>query len=427
MANAGFVLLGLLFGFLSLIGFLNAVRGTPVKWVKPLLSDLPDVDDPAFRATMELVSHTTMLPGNAVDVFWNGDQTYPALWADLRGATTSIALQLYYNKPGRMADELSEILIERARAGVKVLFLYDAFGTSFKKQYLERLRAGGVKACPFRPVAISALNKVQHRAHIRVVCVDGKIGWTGGFGIDDKWFGDGRSKDQWRDSNVRFTGPAVQQLWAAFAACWAESTGELLVAAEHARDALSETNGKGAVAGVLHGSPSVGSTEAERFFVYAIASAREKLYITNSYFVPDRDIRALLVDAARRGVDTRILTVSDVTDIKSTWYAGRARYEQLLRGGVRIFEYSPVMMHAKTLTVDGKYAAVGSMNADNRSLSLNEETVLMALDEGVAGTVERHFIDDLGYAKEIDLEEFQRRSLIDKVKERVCYAFWRIL
>lgn len=429
MASAGFLILGLFLGILSLVGFLNAVRGTPVKKVKGFLSDLPPIDDPAFRATMDLVSHTTMTPGNQVDVYWNGDQTYPALWRDLRGATKSIVLQLYYLKAGRMADELVEILAERARAGVRVLFLYDAFGTAkkFKRQYLKRLRDAGVRADPFRPLGLSAINKLQHRAHIRVVCVDGEIGWTGGFGIDDKWFGDGRSKDQWRDSNVRFTGPSVSQLWGAFAACWAESTGELLVSQFQVK---TETNGAksgGVVAGVLHGSPSVGSTEAERFFVYAIASAREKLYIANSYFVPDRDIRALLIDAARRGVDTRVLTVSDATDIKSTWYAGRARYEDLLRDGVRIFEYQTVMMHAKTLVVDGKYSAVGSMNADNRSLSLNEETVLMALDEGVAGEVERHFMDDLKYSDEILLEEFSRRSVTDRIKERVAYSFWRIL
>ncbi len=427
MANAGFLILGLFFGILSLVGFLNAVRGTPVRKVKGFLSELPPVDDPCFRASMELVSHTTMSSGNQVEVFWNGDQTYPRLWKDLRAARRSITLQLYYNKPGRMADELSEILCERAAAGVQVLFLYDAFGTSFKKEYLKTLRDRGVRAEPFRPMALAALNKVQHRAHIRVVCVDGEIGWTGGFGIDDKWFGDGRSKDHWRDSNARFTGPAVDQLWAAFTACWAESTGELLIAREQLQTKPEHPRSGGVLGGVLHASPSVGSTEAERFFVYAIASAREKLYITNSYFVPDRDIRALLVDAARRGVDVRVLTVSDATDIKSTWYAGRARYEQLLRGGVRIFEYEPVMMHAKTLVVDGAYAAVGSMNADNRSLSLNEETVLMTLDREVAATVERHFSDDLAFSKEILLDEFRRRPVTDRIKEKACYAFWRIL
>ena len=424
MANILFLILGLLVGVLGLIGFLDAVRGTPVAKVLPFGSELPTVDDPAFRTSMELVSRTAICPGNDAEIFWNGDQTYPRLWADLRGAQRSITIQLYYCKAGRMADELSKILIERAAAGVRILFLYDAFGTSFKKAYLDALRAAGIRAESFRPIAISALNKVHHRAHIRVICVDDAIGWTGGFGTDDKWFGDGRTKNQWRDSNVRFTGPSVSQLQAAFTACWAESTGELFIAPT---PPPPSNDAGGMVAGLLHASPSVGSTEAERFFTYSIASARKKLYITNSYFVPDRDIRALIVAAARRGADTRVLTVSGESDVKSTWLAGRARYEELLSAGVRIYEYNPTMMHAKTLTVDGAWAAVGSMNADNRSLSLNEETVLLMCDVGAAETLERHFMDDIEFATEIHLEEFRRRGRIERIKESICYAFWRVL
>jgi cardiolipin synthase len=429
MAVLAFILAGLLVGALGLVGLLNAVRGTPIRTVVPLDSTLPPVDDPAFRTTMELVSRTSLYEGHCVETFWNGDQTYPRLWADLRGARTSITLQLYYCERGRMADELREILLDRARSGVRVLFLYDAFGTSLGDEYIGALRAGGVRAEPFRPVAISALQKAQHRAHVRVVCVDGAIGWTGGFGISDKWFGDGRSKEHWRDSNVRFTGPAVHQLRAAFAACWTESTGELLIPPVEPPPADQAPDGHrdSVVAGLLHASPSVGSTEAERFFTYSIASARERLYIANSYFVPDRAIRAMIAAAARRGVDTRILTVSAETDVKSTWYAGRARYEEMLGAGVRIYEYQPVMMHAKTLAVDGRWAAVGSMNADNRSLSFNEETVLMVLDDDVARTVEQQFLDDLAFAKEIRLDEFRRRGAVERIKETACYSMWRVL
>jgi cardiolipin synthase len=171
----------------------------------------------------------------------------------------------------------------------------------------------------------------------------------------------------------------------------------------------------------------VGSTEAERFFALSIASARERLYVTNSYFVPDRDFRRLFCDAARRGVDVRILTVSEKTDVKSTWYAGRARYERLLEAGVRVFEYQPTMMHAKTLVADSYWCAVGSMNADNRSLSFNEETVLLMLDESAAATIERHFHEDQEHCREIHLEEFRKRGVIDRAKELACLAFWRVL
>jgi cardiolipin synthase A/B len=376
---------------------------------------------------MELLSRTTLAPGHRVELFCNGDETYPRLWADLRLARSSITMQMYYCETGGMADTLREILVERARAGVRVLFLYDAFGTSFPDEYLEALRAAGVTTAPFRPLTLMAAHKIQHRAHIRVVCIDGTTGWTGGFGISDKWFGDGRTRGQWRDSNVRFTGPAVRQLQAAFVACWAEATGDLLLGEMLFPDADAELPTGGAVAGVLHGSPSVGSTEAERFFALSIASARERLWITNSYFVPDREFRRLIIDAARRGVDARVLTAGPETDVKSTLYAGRARYEELLEAGVRVYEYDATMMHAKTLVTDGQWAACGSMNADNRSLSFNEETVLMMLDRELAATLERHFMDDLAHSTEIDLATFRRRGMMERLKERATHLVWRVL
>ena len=430
LGNAAFLILGLAVGLLALIGLLDAVKGTPVKRVIGFGgATLPGVREAAFLPSMELASRTELHEGNRAEFFWNGDQTYPRLWEDLRSARRSITFQMYWCKPGRMAETLAEILIERARAGVDVLLLYDAWGSSWKRHYVDRLKAGGVRAEVFRPLHLLALNIINHRAHIRVVCVDGRIGWTGGFGIDDKWFGDGRSKGQWRDSNVRFTGPAVSQLQSAFTACWAETTGELLVGERlyPVNDENSDGRDGPLTAGLLHGSPSVGSTEAERFFALSIASARERLYVTNSYFVPDRDFRNLLCDAARRGVDVRILTVSDATDVKSTWYAGRARYEHLLSAGVRVFEYQPTMIHAKTLVVDGAWCAVGSMNADNRSLSFNEETVLLMLNADASAALESHFMEDLKFAREIRLEEFRRRGAIERLKESACYAFWRVL
>ncbi len=430
LANVGFLLLGLLVSGLALIGIIDAVRQTPITVVRALGGeDPPAIADSLFMETMELMSRTSLQPGHRIEVLTCGDETYPGLWDDLRSARHSIVLQQYYCKPGRMADTLQEILVARANAGVSVYFLYDAFGSSLPKDYFAVLRRAGVKTAAFRPFRLTSLNTIHHRSHIRVVVVDGRIGYTGGFGIDDKWFGDGRQKDQWRDTNARFTGPAVRQLQATFVACWAEATGELLTGSLLFPDAGSSPSASddGMLAGVLHATPSVGSTEAERFFALSIAGSRKTLYITNSYFVPDRDFRRMIGDAARRGVDTRVLTTGDETDIKSTLYAGRARYAQLLAAGVRIYEYQPTMMHAKTVVVDGTWVAIGSMNADNRSLSFNEEANLLALDSTLGATLDRMFFDDLKHAKEVKLEEFRRRPLRQKVIERAAYAMWRVL
>ena len=449
LTNVAFLVGGILLGVLALIGVLDVVRGTPVEHVRVPTAPgdastasedarPPAVDEPLFRDTVELLTRTTLRPGHAIAVFANGDQTYPALWDDLRGARRSITLQMYYCKTGRMADTLREVLEERAEAGIAVYFLYDAFGSSLPKSYFASLRSSGVKVCPFRPLEVLSVHKLQHRAHIRVVVVDGAVGYTGGFGIDDKWYGTGRQKDQWRDTNVRFTGPAVRQLQATFAACWAEATGDLLTGPllfppDGAADPPGAARDQhppaadGALAGLLHASPSIGSTEAERFFALSIASARRTLYITNSYFVPDRAFRRMIADAARRGVDTRVLTAGPETDVRSTLYAGRARYAELLRGGVRIYEYQPTMMHAKSIVVDGRWGSVGSMNADNRSMSFNEESNLFALDADFAVRLERLFLEDLEHAKEIRLEEFRRRPWTTRVVEHGAHLLWRVL
>lgn len=425
------VLLGLLISAVAFMGVLDVVRDTPVKDVRGLGDrDPPAVTDSRFLEHVELLSRTSFQPGHQVEVMTCGDETYPQLWEDLRSAKRSIILQQYYCNPGRMAEQLQEILLERARAGVTVYFLYDAFGVGLPKAYFETLRRGGVHAAALRPLQLMKAHTVHHRSHLRVVVIDGRVGYTGGFGIDDKWYGNGRQENQWRDTNVRFTGPAVRQLQAIFVACWAEATGDLLTGTLLFPDDSSPPpipGEDGVLAAMLHGTPSVGSTEAERFLALTIAGARRTLYITNSYFVPDRDFRRLIADAARRGVDTRVLTTGDDTDIKTTLWAGRARYHHLLAAGVRIYEYRPTMMHAKTIVVDGTWCSIGSMNADNRSLTFNEEANLLALDSRLGASLDSMFFSDLEHANEITLESFRKRPLTRKALERAAYALWRVL
>ena len=300
---------------------------------------------------------------------------------DLKSATRTITLQMYYAMPGALADTLAAILSERARAKVRVMVVLDAFGASpIKEEWVESLRAAGVNVRWLRPLHWYSLERAGNRSHVRAVVVDGRIGYTGGFGIADKWQGNGLTADRWRDTNARFEGPVVMQLQAAFMAAWAEATRR----AAHRRAVLSETrrsirSGQPPRACCTR-TPSIGSTDAERFLALSISSARKTLYITNSYFVPDNDFRRMLTEAAKRGVDVRVLTAGDQTDVKTTTYASRARYEELLKGGVRIYEYQPVMVHAKTFVVDGLWSSIGTLNFDNRSLALNavaERTSMM--------------------------------------------------
>jgi cardiolipin synthase len=225
---------------------------------------------------------------------------------------------------------------------------------------------------------------------------------------------------------VRFSGPTVAALQAAFASGWAETTGELLTGDVFFPPVAFETDGN-VHAGLMHSLPTIGSTPAERFIALSIAGARKTLYITNSYFVPNTDFCALLTNAAKRGVDVRVLTVSEETDVKTTWYAGRALYESLLEGGVKIYEYKPAMMHAKTMVVDGLWSSVGSMNFDNRSIAFNNEAQIVALDANVGQRMNEIFLEDLNYAEEMKLETFRQRPWTGKVLEWGAQKLRRVL
>jgi cardiolipin synthase A/B len=421
---------------MALVGFRYLTRDTPMRRVRSAhrTHEAPAVRDEVFVPTMQLVSKLALHPGHETQILTCGDETYPNLWKDLRAATRSITVQMYYSQPGAVADTFQEILCERARAGVKVLFLRDAFGAAeLGDDYLDVMRSAGVEVATFRPVKWYALDKTYARSHIRIVVVDGAVAYTGGFGIDDKWLGDGVSDDQWRDTNVRFTGPAVAQHQATFAAGWAEATGDLITGevffprteAEAHHPDVPEPDG-GVIAGVLHAAPTIGSTPAERFLALTIACARERLWITNAYFVPDEDFIRMLGHASQRGTDVRILTAGK-TDTKTVQHASRATYQPLLELGVRIWEYQPTMIHAKTIVADGCWSGVGTMNFDNRSMAFNDETMFLAWNAGFARELEALFERDLTHSKEITLEEWNRRGWWARTQQWGAALISRIL
>ena len=411
----------------ALIGLLTVTRGSPVRRVMAVGDEqLPGVRDSLFIRTIELFAGMHIEPGNTLEVLANG-ATYPRLWQDLRSAQQTITVQMYFSKPGAVADSMAMYLAERARAKVRVLLLLDAFGSQgLTGDWVDNLRKAGVEVAWLRPLHWYTLHKAAQRSHVRVVVVDGRVGYTGGFGLADYWLGNGRAEDQWRESNARFEGPTVSQLQETFASGWAEATGQLITG-----DVFFPPQSFAHVgtvkAAVFHSVPTIGSTPAERFLALSISGARRTLYISNSYFVPDDDFRNLLVRAAKRGVDVRVLTAGDKSDVKTTVYAGRARYPELLKGGVRVYEYQPTMMHAKTFVIDGVWSTVGSLNFDNRSLVFNNESNVVALDERVGASLDSLFMDDLRYSKEITLETFEGRAWTERLLEWGANMLQRVL
>lgn len=409
----------------AIIGFLYITRGTAVRRVRGVGVDGTPVSpgEDAFPLSVSLLTGAELLPGNQVEIVLDGG-VFPRLWADLRGAKQSITVQMYYALSGQVTATLADILEERAKAGVLVFLLYDAFGArALGGDYAERLRKAGAQIVAFRPLRLRNLWVVQNRAHIRAIVIDGEIGWTGGFGFDDKWLGEGKAGTGWRDTSVRLRGPSVLQLAEAGAAAWAEATGDLFTG----RLAMPRCDDGVAAAGLLYTAPTLGSTPAERYLALSIAGARKSLFITNAYFAPDKNFVALLVDAANRGVDVRLLVGGPKTDVYIARLAAHGRYDALLAAGVKIYEYAPTTLHAKTFVADGIWSSVGTMNFDNRSLALNDEATMMVLDAKFGQHMEAIFADDVSRAIAVDPAAFARRPMFEHVKEWGANQITRVL
>ena len=416
------VVFGVALAFVVYVLVLYFARSTPVKrvsWLDGEPNEL-NVATSRFASTFALFASTPMRQRCVVEVLANGDETFPRLWDDLSTAESLITWQVFWVKPGQLADRALDVLANRAHRGVRVLCLLDAFGSrGLGDAFRSRLERAGAEVATFRPFTRENLYKVQQRMHIRSVVVDGRTGYTGGFGIDDRWMGDGRQLGSWRDTNVRIEGPIVDELQATFATHWAETTGELLLCA-HASGHSVVDDAHTSHAGVLRAVPTLGSTAAERMFVLSILGERHRLYISNAYFVPGRSLRRLMCEAVTRGVDVRVLTPGANTDRRSAWLAARSHYRELLDGGVRVYEYRPTMIHAKTLVADGCWSCIGSVNFDNRSMKLNDEVAVVSDDPVVASRLESLFLEDLEHATEIDRAVVETRSTRDRVAEHAA-------
>ncbi|MBV9496447.1 MAG: cardiolipin synthase [Acidobacteria bacterium] len=379
------------------------------------------VHDLAFLQTMHALTGAAMSPGNRVEVLKNGVQIFPAMLAAIRNARKTINLEFYIYWDGEIARSFAEALVERARAGVAVKVILDAVGSAtMSGRLIDFLRRNGIDLEWYHPLRWYTLSRLNHRTHRKLLVVDGTVGFSGGVGIADEWLGDADAHNHWRDTVVRVEGPVVTQMQFAFMDNWVKSRGELLTGLDY----FPAVEPRGTqLTQVIKSSPSEGSSTVKLLYIVSIVSAKKSIWISNAYFVPDRDTIRALEGAVRRGVDVRVLVPGDHNDMTVVREASRLHYELLLRRGIRIFEYQPTMMHAKTMVVDGIWTTIGSSNFDDRSFRLNDEVNVNIYDEGVASQMEKMFEEDLHRSREITGAKWFRRGLFERVKEKVAGVF----
>ena len=381
---------------------------------------------PALLARYYLPRHHAVLRGNACQVLRDGVEAYPAMLAAIEGARRYIHLETYMFISDAVGELFGEALAEASERGVHVTVLYDALGSwTSRRGFFEALRARGVDVRPFKPFnSLSrGLRHLLRRDHRKILAVDGDVAFIGGVNISAHWAPEGQG-GAWRDDVLRVEGPAVYELERRFVATWRMAFQERFrswrEARRQRRRAARMARGEVSLA-VLSSRRSI-----HRAYLHAIARARRSVLVAAAYFIPDRKMMAALREAAQRGVEVSLL-LNAKSDHPWLVHATRAFYEKLLTAGVRIFEWQRCVLHTKTAVVDGVWGTIGSFNLERRSLLFNHEVNAVFADPRLGRLLEESFRADCGSCQEVELAEFRRRPLWQKLFERVLYTFRKVL
>ena len=370
----------------------------PRQEIMPLYS----ASAPEFRQSAGALLGPDFVAGNHITTLVNGARIFPAMLDAIRSARHSINFETYVFTDGPMARDFIEALAERAQAGVKVSAIFDALGThKMGMENLARLREAGVEVVKYHSIFWFDPRRYNHRTHRKLLIIDGETAFVGGVGIAELWTGDADSPQHWRDNHYKVTGPVVAQLQAVFMANWLKTGGHVL----HGDDYFPPLAGTGSsLAQALRSS--AGNANLDLMYLLAIASARKTLRIESPYFLPDTLTRRELTEAARRGVRVEIILPGKYIDKKLVGAASRRHWPELIKAGIRIYEYQPTMLHVKLIVVDDAFVSVGSGNFDSRSIQLNDEVNLDVLDRDFAAEQIRWF--------ELDKKQSHRTTL-DKI------------
>lgn len=369
------------------------------------------------RYTAIMFSDSEFSGGNTIRVLHDAAETYPAMLAAIEGARHSVYLANYCMIRGRAFDRFHEVLMAAAQRGVDVRILLDAYGSKDNDPaQIQALRDAGAKVAWFQPFHPLQPHRYNRRLHKKLMIVDNKIGFTGGIGVRDYWLQHPDYPAPWRDTHFQLEGPIVADMIGAFARSWNPWGSSPL---PKVKPPAQSTESGGVEIAAIDSHP-IGLTRMAPIgpiLLELITSAQHDITITTGYFGPNRAVMAALCQATSRGVDVRLLTNSRYSTHHFVLEAGKPQYAQLLRGGVRIYEYQPTMVHAKLVIVDGKTSCIGSANLNCRSLYHSQEFNLLVRGRALASQLNQDFERDLEQAQEIKLPAWRRRPLATKLRQ----------
>jgi cardiolipin synthase len=413
--------------------YLTIIGGAFVAWLILVLLFTPGIPyhietavDPCsdhFIRVLESTFHSKLERDNRVEILTNGTAFYPAMLEAIRGARETVNIECYIFKKGEIGDAFVEALSERARSGVRVSIVMDTVGSfGAFHQSARPLREAGCRVEPYQRMRWYSLARLNNRTHRELLVVDGRVGFIGGAGVADWWAKPRGGKPAWRDTMARIEGPVVSDIQGVIAENWLECCGEILTG--------PETYKPGAAAGssaalAIKSSPSDRATSGRVLYQMLVEMSTRRVLISTPYFLPDKAFRRAIVRTAKRGVDAVVIVPGDDTDQRWVRLASRRLYGQLLKAGVRIFEFDGGMTHTKGLIVDDLWAVIGTTNVDNRSFEHNDEVNVAIRDEAVAARLTRDFDADRARSREVTFDAWLRRPLWEKLIGTVAWILER--
>lgn len=397
--------------------------------IAELKSKSGDIDILQKHLAMEqaINADSPLVLGNKLVLLQDGPATYQAMFAAMRMAKDHINLETYIFEDDDIGKQFADLLLERQVAGVQVNLIYDSVGClNTPKEFFERLSVGGIHVLEFNPVNPLAGNQrewlLNNRDHRKLLVVDGRITFIGGINISASYSSGpfimsarkkGGNSLGWRDTHLQIEGPVVAEFQKLFMDTWAKQKGPPL----DQKNYFPKLDKQGDEIVRAIGSASADPNSLIYLtLLSAINNAEQRVYLTNAYFVPDPQLLKALTDSAQRGVDVRLILPSH-TDSWAVFHAGRSHYSKLLRAGVKIYERRDAVMHSKTVSIDGVWSTIGSTNLDWRSFLHNDEINAAILGRDFAGLMDAMFIKDLAESDAIDLERWEQRPLLFRLKE----------
>ncbi|MDT7827546.1 cardiolipin synthase [Pricia sp. S334] len=360
---------------------------------------------------------------NAVKLLLNGEEKFPEVLKALEAAQHHIHIEYYIYEDDTTGNSIADVLIKKAREGIEVRFMYDAFGSnSLQRNFIQKLETAGVQTAPFYEIKLLAFaNRLNYRNHRKIIVIDGTTSFIGGINISDKYRNDGVGKSElfWRDTHLMLNGPATAFLQYLFLCDWNFASQNSLIYDEiyFPPPTLKKEIGKEIVQLVPSG-PDSDLPVILYSLLEVIGAAKNKILITSPYFIPGESLMDTLVIAAQGGLKVQII-VPGISDSKMVNAAARSYYTELLKYGVEVFLYNKGFVHAKTMVVDDNLAIVGSANMDYRSFDLNFEVNALIYGKEIAGQLESAFLKDLEECSQIDVTTWLNRPTYVRLWEKV--------